>query len=114
MMNGASMMAGMGWPVLLLGLLLWGGTVVLALWGISSLFPSRRGRIEADALAILRQRFARGKISRAEFLQASETLQQSEAEPLRHAVDHPRRSYCLSAAEGTAEPRPGQQKEVSL
>jgi putative membrane protein len=92
MMNGASMMAGMGWPGLLLVLLLWGGAIVLALWGVSSLFPSGRVRVEADALEILRQRYARGEISREEYLQASETLRQPEAEPLRHAADHPRRS----------------------
>lgn len=88
-MNGASMMAGMGWPGLLLVLLLWGGVVIFALWGVSSPFPRGRVRIEADALEILRQRYARGEISHAEFLQASETLLRPEAEPLRHAVDHP-------------------------
>jgi hypothetical protein len=41
------------------------------LWGFSGLFPARRETTEADALAILRARYARGEISRAEFLQAS-------------------------------------------
>lgn len=91
-MNGASMMAGMGWPGLLLVLLLWGGAIVLALWGVSSLFPTGRVHIEANALEILRQRYARGEISRQELLQASETLRQPEAEPLCRAADHPRRS----------------------
>ena len=86
------MMAGMGWPGLVLVLLLWGGTLVLALWGVGNLSPSGQGRIEADALEILRQRYTRGEISREEFLQASETLRQFEAEPLRYTADHIRHS----------------------
>lgn len=88
-MNGASMMAGMGWSGILLMLLLWGGAIALTLWGISSLFPAGRVDVEADALEILRKRYARGEISREEFLQASETLRPSELEAPRHAHDQP-------------------------
>jgi putative membrane protein len=89
MMSGTSMMAGMGWPGLLLMLLLWGGAIALILWGISSLFPAGRVNIEADALELLRQRYARGEISRAEFIQASADLHPRERAPLRHAHHHP-------------------------
>lgn len=88
-MNGASMMAGMGWSGILLMLLLWGGAIALTLWGISSLFPAGRVDVEADALEILRKRYARGEISREEFLQASETLRPGELEHPRHAHQHP-------------------------
>lgn len=88
-MSGTSMMAGMGWQGLLLMLLLWGGVIALILWGVSSLFPTGRVSVEADALEILRRRYARGEISREEFLQASETLRPSELEHPKHAHHHP-------------------------
>ena len=88
-MSGTSMMAGMGWPMLLLMLLLWGGVIALILWGVSSLFPSGHEDVEADALEILRRRYARGEISREEFLQACETLRPCEPEAPRHAHDQP-------------------------
>ena len=86
MMNGTSMMAGMGWPGLLLMVLLWGASIALILWGVSSLFPAGRVTTEADALEILRRRYARGAISREEFLQASETLHKPELEHHRLVV----------------------------
>lgn len=88
-MSGTSMMAGMGWPGLLLILLLWGGVIALTLWGVSSLFPAGRVSAEADALEILRRRYAQGEISREEFLQASETLYSSELKRPGHAHGHP-------------------------
>lgn len=81
MMNGASMMAGMGWPGILLMLLLWGSVIALVLWGISDLFPTGRVDTEAEAFDILRRRYARGEISREEFLQASATLRHPEPTP---------------------------------
>jgi putative membrane protein len=80
MMSGTSMMAGMGWPMALLMLLHWGGAIALILWGVSGLFPSGAVHVEADALAILRRRYARGEISREEFLQAREMLRLDEPE----------------------------------
>lgn len=88
-MNGTSMMAGMGWSGILLMLLLWGGAIALTLWGISSLFPAGRVDVEADALEILRRRYARSEISRQEFLQASEALRPGQLEYPRHAHQHP-------------------------
>lgn len=79
-MSGTSMMAGMGWPMLLLMLLLWGGAIALILWGVSGLFPAGRTSVEADALDILRRRYAHGEISREEFLQASQTLRPDKLE----------------------------------
>lgn len=72
MMSGTSLIAGMGWPGVLL--LLWGGAITLVHWSLSSLFPAGRERTEADALEILRARYAHGEISHAEFLQASADL----------------------------------------
>jgi putative membrane protein len=89
MMSGTSMMAGMGWPMLLLMLLLWGGVIALVLWGVSGLFPAGRTSVEVEALEILRRRYARGEISREEFLQASETLRPSELPAPRHAHHQP-------------------------
>ncbi|NTU79691.1 MAG: SHOCT domain-containing protein [Chloroflexales bacterium] len=89
MMHGTSMLAGMGWPGVLLMLLLWGGAIALILWGTSGLFPTRQVHIETEALEILGQRYARGEISREEFLQASEALRPSESEPPTHAHQHP-------------------------
>jgi uncharacterized membrane protein len=90
MINGASMMAGMGWPGMLMLLILWGGAIALILWGASSLFPAGSVYVEADALAILRKRYARGEISRAEFLQAHETLRTDELERSHHVHHQPR------------------------
>jgi putative membrane protein len=88
MMSGTSMMAGMGWPGLLLMLVLWGGVIALILWGVSGLFPAGRVSVEADALEILRLRYARGEISREEFLQARETLHSDEPERSTSAHEH--------------------------
>jgi putative membrane protein len=66
--------AALAWS--LLGLLLVVALVVLIVWallrstrGISSSSPDR-----ADALEILRMRFARGEITEAEFVQAKKVL----------------------------------------
>jgi uncharacterized membrane protein len=88
MMSEPSMMTGMGWPSVLLMLLLWGGAIALVLWGLSSLSPAGRERTETDALEILRARYARGEISHAEFLQVSADLHPRERAPLRHTHHH--------------------------
>ncbi|MEI6778552.1 MAG: SHOCT domain-containing protein [Chloroflexales bacterium] len=88
MMSEPSMVSAMGWPGILLLLLLWGGAIALVLWGLSSLFPTDRERTETDALEILRARYARGEISHAEFIQASADLRPRERAPLRHAHHH--------------------------
>jgi putative membrane protein len=86
-MSGTGMMTGMGWPGLLLMLLLWGGAIALILWGVSGPFPSGAVHAEADALAILRRRYARGEINREEFLQARETLRLDDSERAHHTHD---------------------------
>jgi putative membrane protein len=74
MMGGFGMMAGLGWLGMLTMLLFWAGALALVIWGVSNLFPSQQPRGESDAVEIVRQRFARGEISREEYLQAVETL----------------------------------------
>jgi putative membrane protein len=88
MMSGSGLMAGMGWPGVLMMLLLWAGAIALILWGVSSLFPSERVHVEDEALEILRQRYARGEISREEFLQASETLRPSDLISPKYPTSH--------------------------
>ena len=74
MMGGYGMMAGFGWLGMLMMVLFWVGVVLLVVWGLSNLFTTRSPRVEPDAEEILKQRFARGEISREEFVQARETL----------------------------------------
>jgi uncharacterized membrane protein len=88
MLSGTSMLTGMGWPGLVLLLVLWGGALALILWGSSSRFPAGRSTTATDALTILQQRYARGEISREEFLQASETIYQPEPAAYRHTHHH--------------------------
>lgn len=70
MMGGMGMMTGMGWLGILTMALFWIGVIVLVVWGLSGLFPTRQSTTGPDAVEILRQRFARGEISREEFEQA--------------------------------------------
>jgi putative membrane protein len=74
MMSGYGMMAGMGWLGILTMLLFWVGVLALVFWGVSNVFPTRQLTTETDAVEIVRRRFARGEISREEYLQAIETL----------------------------------------
>jgi putative membrane protein len=74
MMGGYGMMAGMGWLGILVMALFWVGVILLVVWGLSNAFPSRRQPDEPDAAEILKRRYARGEISREEYVQASETL----------------------------------------
>ena len=74
MMGGYGMMAGMGWLGLLLMALFWVGVILLVVWGLSNAFPSRRQAVEPGAAEILKRRYAKGEISREEYMQASETL----------------------------------------
>ena len=74
MMGNYGMMAGIGWLGMLMMALFWVGVVLLIVWGLSGVFPSRRQTAEPDAEEILKRRYARGEISREEYLQASETL----------------------------------------
>lgn len=71
------MMAGMGWLGLLMMALFWIGVILLVVWGLSNAFQGRRQAAEPDAEEILKRRYARGEISREEYLQASATLQEA-------------------------------------
>jgi putative membrane protein len=74
MMGGYGMMAGMGWLGILLMALFWIGVILLVVWGLSNAFPGRQQAVEPGAEEILKRRYARGEISREEYVQASETL----------------------------------------
>jgi len=74
-MMGPGMMGGFGWLGMLTMLLFWIGVIALVVWGLSNLFSMRQAAVEPDALEILKQRYARGEISREEFVQAREALQ---------------------------------------
>ena len=74
MMGGYGMMAGMGWLGLLMMALFWVGVILLVVWGLSNAFPGRRQPAEPDAEEILKRRYAKGEISREEYMQANETL----------------------------------------
>ena len=74
MMSGFGMMAGMGWLMALTMLLFWAGVLALLIWGAVNLLPNRAPGAELDAVEIVRQRFARGEISREEYQQVVETL----------------------------------------
>ena len=54
--------------------LFWIGVIVLVGGGLSNVFSTRQPRDELDAQEILKQRYARGEISREEFVQAREAL----------------------------------------
>jgi putative membrane protein len=74
MMGGYGLMAGFGWLGMLVMALFWIGVVLLVVWGLSNVLSTPQPRVERDAEEILKQRFARGEISREEFAQAYEAL----------------------------------------
>ena len=75
MMGGYGLIGGLGGLGMLVMALFWIGVVVLVVWGLSSLFATRQLDVTPGAEEILKQRYARGEISRAEYLQARQTLQ---------------------------------------
>ena len=74
MMSGYGMLAGLGWFGMIVMALFWVGVVLLVVWGLSNAYTTRPPRIEPGAEEILKQRFARGEISREELVQAREAL----------------------------------------
>ncbi|HMO58161.1 MAG TPA: SHOCT domain-containing protein [Roseiflexaceae bacterium] len=78
MMHGYDMFSGMGWVGMAVMILIWLGVIALVVWGVSALFPRSRATSEPDAFEIVRRRYARGEISREEYLQAVEVLRVPE------------------------------------
>jgi putative membrane protein len=74
MMGGYGMMAGLGWMGMLVMALFWIGVLMLVVWGLSKAFATQQPRITIDPEEILKQRYARGEISREELTQAREVL----------------------------------------
>jgi putative membrane protein len=72
---------GMGGFGLIWMLLFWVGLVALAIWLVSLLFPAVRNTNEPDhepvsAREILKARYARGEISKDEYQEMLQTIQQ--------------------------------------
>lgn len=74
-------MGAFGWFGMLLMMVFWFGLIALLIWGVAGLFArgqqlrvSQRPR-EDSARSILRERYARGEISKEEFDQAKKTLE---------------------------------------
>ena len=74
-MMGYGMMGAFGWLGMLTMLLFWVGIIALVVWALINLFPAGQISVEPDALEILKRRYARGEISREEFVQARDALQ---------------------------------------
>lgn len=74
MMGGwGPMWGGFGWLGMVFGGLVWLGILFVLVWGVLRLTAPRTST-EEDALEILKRRYARGEISRAEFEEARKAL----------------------------------------
>ena len=60
-------MGAFGGVGMLFGVLVWLAVVVLLVWGLSGVFGASRTDSQAEALDILKRRYAAGEISSAEF-----------------------------------------------
>ena len=67
-------MGAFGGAGMLLGVLVWLAVVVLLVWGLSSVFGASRTDSQAEAVDILKRRYAAGEISSAEFETARRAL----------------------------------------
>jgi putative membrane protein len=65
---------GLGGIGMLLSLLVWLGLVVAVVWSAASMFGRRPGDTRTEALDILKQRYAAGEITAAEFETARRAL----------------------------------------
>lgn len=74
MMHGYGMMAGLGWLGMLVMAMFWIGVILLVVWGLSNVLSGSRPRAEIDPLEILRERYARGDLSKEEFAQACDVI----------------------------------------
>ena len=66
------------WWILGMGMmvLFWVAILLLAVWAVRSLFPRERRSGHDQALEMLRQRYAKGEISAAEYEQARARLEE--------------------------------------
>ena len=68
---------GMGWWMIFGGLwmfIFWGGLIGLIVWGVNKLVRRNGNDRERNPVAIARERYARGEISREEFEQLKKDL----------------------------------------
>lgn len=65
---------GFGGAGMLLGSLIWIALIVLVIWGAVRLFGQPTTNTQADALDILRRRYAAGEITSAEYETAKRSL----------------------------------------
>ena len=73
MMGGYHMMSGMGGGMLLVAVF-WIAVIAAIFWGLISMSRIHRRVFEPEPEEILKQRYARGEISREEFEQARKVL----------------------------------------
>ena len=57
-----------------IAILVLGGLLAVAAWGMRRILPSRRGERAGSAEEILRERFARGEISAEEYVKSYQVL----------------------------------------
>ncbi len=69
-MYGGSWLLGMGMMILF-----WGAVILLVIWAVRSLFPQQSHAAREQTLETLRQRYAKGEISAAEYEQARARLE---------------------------------------
>jgi putative membrane protein len=74
MMGYYGWMGGLGGFGMIVGMVLWLAVIVLLVWGISRLFVHPTTDARAEALEILKRRFAAGELTAAEFETARRAL----------------------------------------
>jgi putative membrane protein len=75
MMNGYGGIGGMGVGASLLMVLVWVAVLLLVVWAVRALFPGTHGTARAEPLDLLKQRYAAGEISYAEYEQARRAIE---------------------------------------
>lgn len=78
MMGVSGMMAGLSGLGMLVMALFWIGVIMVLIWALSNAFSPQQRRFNTDPEEILKQRYARGEISREELLQANEALRSKQ------------------------------------
>ena len=75
MMNGYSGFGGMGAGASLLMVLAWVAVLVLVVWAVRALVPGMHGTARAEPRDVLKQRYAAGEISDAEYEKARRAIE---------------------------------------